>query len=360
MKLMKINYNLLIDFVISKQLIKWETKKNKPFKYQIYENRFEVLNSKGGIKKIYFNHIELFCDAFNKNPSAKINSYSDISHDASYLLAFINAYMEGILFDSMPSYFSKLNNNQKYLSRSKIYQLLGANLRNDRWAWGGVSDDESFVIFTIWTDRIQSDNKLELYNPSFEKNRNGAKEQKRLIEIALMKNLNVYGLICDAKDPTLDTRSINRVEQNDLVQMVLIKDGENFWVQLKERFPISELRNKHKFKNLAVDDLDQDDIGNDSPNKAKFEAAYYVRDPKVRKAVIQMAQGKCEYCGQEGFLKSDGTRYLEAHHIIALSNEGKDKVTNVIALCPNHHKEAHYGENSEQLEIKFIEIVKQR
>jgi hypothetical protein len=121
---------------------------------------------------------------------------------------------------------------------------------------------------------------------------------------------------------------------------------------------MSELRNKHRFKNLAVHNLDQDDIGNESPNKNSSVVAFYERDSKVRKEVIQMAKGKCEYCSQEGFLKSDGARYLEAHHIIALSNQGKDMVINVIALCPNHHKETHYGKESKQLENKFIEIVK--
>jgi predicted HNH restriction endonuclease len=53
-------------------------------------------------------------------------------------------------------------------------------------------------------------------------------------------------------------------------------------------------------------------------------------------------------------LKPDGTRYLETHHIIALAAEGADRVTNVIGLCPNDHREAHFGERRHVLEQEMI------
>ena len=48
---------------------------------------------------------------------------------------------------------------------------------------------------------------------------------------------------------------------------------------------------------------------------------------------------------------------MESHHIIALANEGADRMTNVIALCPNHHREAHYGKRWAELEKKMTQIV---
>jgi predicted HNH restriction endonuclease len=70
---------------------------------------------------------------------------------------------------------------------------------------------------------------------------------------------------------------------------------------------------------------------------------------------LQRAKGKCEYCGVLGFLKPDGTRYLESHHIIALAKEGADRLTNVVALCPNDHREAHYGERCGEIEAEMIQ-----
>lgn len=97
-----------------------------------------------------------------------------------------------------------------------------------------------------------------------------------------------------------------------------------------------------------------DDLGTDAPDRAKSEVWSYARDPRVRDAVLRRAKGKCEFCGKPGFMKSDGTRYLESHHIIALAKDGEDRPTNVIALCPNDHREAHFGERCEQLEREMI------
>lgn len=107
----------------------------------------------------------------------------------------------------------------------------------------------------------------------------------------------------------------------------------------------------------AILDLDVDGIGNDDPQYRRRIAGAYFRDDKVRRAVIARAAGKCEYCGETAFRNRDGYGFLEAHHIIALSEEGRDKVSNVIALCPNHHREAHFGERWESLQNEFLTIV---
>ncbi len=101
-----------------------------------------------------------------------------------------------------------------------------------------------------------------------------------------------------------------------------------------------------------------DDLGTDAPDRAKSLVWSYTRDKSVRDAVLLRAKGKCEFCGRLGFMKSDGSRYLEAHHIIALAKDGCDRITNVIALCPNDHREAHFGEKCEQIEAQMIEKIK--
>jgi predicted HNH restriction endonuclease len=66
------------------------------------------------------------------------------------------------------------------------------------------------------------------------------------------------------------------------------------------------------------------------------------------------AKGKCEFCGEPGFMTTSGRRYLETHHVIFLANEGADKLTNVIALCPNDHREAHLGKRRAAIETEMI------
>ena len=83
----------------------------------------------------------------------------------------------------------------------------------------------------------------------------------------------------------------------------------------------------------------------------------YERDARVRQMVLERANGRCEYCGERGFKKQNGEVFLESHHIISLSAQGPDQLKNVIALCPNHHREAHYGKRWEQLQSEFLDIV---
>jgi 5-methylcytosine-specific restriction endonuclease McrA len=93
------------------------------------------------------------------------------------------------------------------------------------------------------------------------------------------------------------------------------------------------------------------------PERVPRYSTGYVRSPAIRAAVMKRAKGKCEFCGEPGFTGVDGTPYLECHHIVALANDGVDRMINVIALCANHHREAHFGEQRDEIEKRMIRIV---
>lgn len=72
----------------------------------------------------------------------------------------------------------------------------------------------------------------------------------------------------------------------------------------------------------------------------------YLRNPDVVAEVLVRAKGSCERCCQPApFLRrSDRTPYLEVHHRVPLAQGGLDTVANAEALCPNCHRQAHYGD----------------
>jgi len=130
------------------------------------------------------------------------------------------------------------------------------------------------------------------------------------------------------------------------------------WKLVKKRIP-EDLFYKQLTAQIPTQIQDAiNDLGTDKPDKALSTGVRHVRDQRVRNAVLKRAQGKCELCNKEGFECDDGTKYLETHHIIALSKDGADRVTNVIALCAEHHREAHYGKQSEKLEKIMLEKIK--
>lgn len=90
------------------------------------------------------------------------------------------------------------------------------------------------------------------------------------------------------------------------------------------------------------------------PEQRDANGKVYVRSLEVRKAVLRRASGKCEFCDVPGFVKYDGRIFLETHHVVPLSEKGMDLVTNVIALCPNHHREAHYSNRRVPLRVQLL------
>jgi len=79
------------------------------------------------------------------------------------------------------------------------------------------------------------------------------------------------------------------------------------------------------------------------PERTLRTGIVFDRSAAVRQAALARAGGRCEYCGQLGFVTAAGGIYLETHHVIPLGEGGLDMVLNVAALCPGHHREAHYG-----------------
>lgn len=114
----------------------------------------------------------------------------------------------------------------------------------------------------------------------------------------------------------------------------------------------------------AINDIQQSENTNNDPEYRQRMAGTYVRDPRVRMRVLERADGKCEFGSAQTehrpclvFSKPDGSTYLETHHVIKLSEQGRDTDMNVIALCPHHHREAHFGRRWKQLQDKFLDIL---
>lgn len=71
---------------------------------------------------------------------------------------------------------------------------------------------------------------------------------------------------------------------------------------------------------------------------------YRRRSAAVHLYATLRANGRCEGCGLPApFSRSDGRAFLEVHHMTRLADDGPDLPANVVALCPNCHRRAHYS-----------------
>jgi 5-methylcytosine-specific restriction protein A len=81
------------------------------------------------------------------------------------------------------------------------------------------------------------------------------------------------------------------------------------------------------------------------PERIEVTSTVFVRNPYVVAAALARANGFCDDCEQPApFIRqSDGTPYLEVHHVRPLAEDGEDTLENAIALCPNCHRKRHFG-----------------
>lgn len=81
------------------------------------------------------------------------------------------------------------------------------------------------------------------------------------------------------------------------------------------------------------------------PTRVQVLSIGFQRNSDVIVAVLRRAKGTCERCGKNApFLRRrDNSPYLEVHHLVQLCDGGEDTTENAAALCPNCHRDLHYG-----------------
>ncbi len=86
--------------------------------------------------------------------------------------------------------------------------------------------------------------------------------------------------------------------------------------------------------------------GQAKPQRYTSSTTLFYRDEDVVAEVLLRVNGKCEMCKTLAPFRraTTGEHYLEVHHLQWLARDGDDTVENAIALCPNCHREAHYGD----------------
>ena len=84
-----------------------------------------------------------------------------------------------------------------------------------------------------------------------------------------------------------------------------------------------------------------------NPKQIQVISHAYQRNADVIVEVLNRANGKCEKCNSDApfFRAKDNTPYLEIHHWKPLARGGEDTIDNAGALCPNCHRELHFGKN---------------
>ena len=114
-------------------------------------------------------------------------------------------------------------------------------------------------------------------------------------------------------------------------------------------------------KAAALQGGDSPPRGTRKPWREQRQTAVVARDPRVQAWILDIAKGRCELCGSGApFSRPGGRPYLEIHHVDRLADGGADVPDNAVALCPNCHREAHYGDRADAIRQELLERVASR
>ncbi|MFJ7285583.1 HNH endonuclease [Pseudomonas sp. NPDC099000] len=97
--------------------------------------------------------------------------------------------------------------------------------------------------------------------------------------------------------------------------------------------------------------------GIERPEQTQSSGRSFVRDPGVRAWVRQQANGRCEGCGEPAPFEKDGKPFLEVHHVKHLAQEGSDRPSNAVALCPNCHRRCHHSSDRDEFTASLFQKV---
>lgn len=267
----------------------------------------------------------------------------------------------------------------KPIKRNKIIDLVAeAGLDVSDWAnysghpasnpkycyeWAYV-DERVGIVLNLWHEECSIENNQILQKLNFSErladltnigNSVGVGRARRMqsaIHSAISKNLPIRVILLDGTRRKVfsQDRTSSRVEKRLL-------DPEPWSVQKYHEATGEVILVRGEVSEKYCDQFMLQESNEIFLQRKEVTSAVFVRDPNVRKQALLRAEGHCEYCGIEGFMMSNGSVYLETHHIISLAENGPDTILNVIALCPNHHRQAHYGDVRAQLKNSFLKIV---
>lgn len=211
------------------------------------------------------------------------------------------------------------------------------------YEWVFVKPKE-FVVLNLWHDMFETRDNGEIYINL--NSRAHAEEVSGVEKLRATKGDEAFKLVVKDKLPirvivitgrrrSRPTEKASQVEAR-LLDPVRWRITKYDW----QTGACTITRGEEKF----IDQFSIPDDAGGKPERRNVSGAAFVRNYFVRTNVLIRAQGKCEWCNQMGFIMADGKIYLETHHVVPLSENGLDTESNVAALCPNHHREAHHGE----------------
>lgn len=238
-----------------------------------------------------------------------------------------------------------LFNRKSFLHRERAYEYGEPKfvvIWDENLSWATIINGQEIAVIPV--NFIYEIEELNLKNKD-------AQSARRQTETLLI-NLSSRGIKApfDLEQLECTTTNLKSFKDNfDNFQQSIVNDIENNTVtdqlieyqkQLENEVIKSQKNRKERLARL-------DKIGKTKPERIQVTTYVFKRNPDVIAEALYRADGRCENDKCQGYKafnrRSNGTPYVEVHHINPLSEGGLDIPENTIVLCPNCHREKHFG-----------------
>lgn len=140
-------------------------------------------------------------------------------------------------------------------------------------------------------------------------------------------------------------------EGEDRIVFVFHLDIDSVGIEnrISEPNPIYRKKNVKYLRKKNIQELRKaalDRVSNNASPKERREVAYY-RSQALKLYVTARSKGCCEGCNGSAPFNTKNGPFLECHHVHRLADGGPDHPENVVALCPNCHRRAHFSEDAQ-------------
>lgn len=130
------------------------------------------------------------------------------------------------------------------LTRKRMFERLGAPLRNYRTSWGSVSPKGSVILF-VWKDQIEG-GRILVADPMWSRKTRSSGYRERLEHLELVRTgASVFCVIADSIDPATFPRRYRRFRTDTLLEGGQLSDDSSGriwlsagrWVAVQELLP---------------------------------------------------------------------------------------------------------------------------
>jgi len=228
------------------------------------------------------------------------------------------------------------------MSRKQFIESHGATCKNCQWSWSFVNHAEKYVIFGAW-DKDTEGNTSLILSKEWKFGQKGnrlpgygqSREHVRLIEESGYR-LKTFPII--HSDEAKDAGGIGPEKIKSFIPELrdkkLIRVGDNWYAsdgRLGYQLP-QELDSEKRYVEGAAKSI---------------EVNTYERNGDARNKCIKHHGHRCSVCNFDfkEFYGSIGDNFIEIHHIVPLSEIGReyvlDPIKDLIPVCPNCHAMIH-------------------